>query len=655
MLQVYGITPTSLDFQERLNGTIQRKLEATTLDIFCGVYTRNQQLKLAPEDVTFLQPDFRKPSLTLHLPLPAWLGPGYRQTFFFYFLQMLSTFTLYPVYSSADMKEHYQFQAHGELQEAYLMDGLDSENTSDHLLLYLRPQNKGRGMAVLCVSLADPEGRVIGPLLGRTLPLKFEDSYLVRLEEECAVNECLVSKGTYCIKLHVWEKGNIGIEEFMHRLSVSYKQSMYDYFLEVYLLPSPMTWGLPPTDPENRSPDLTGGVLEEKTDGYTAEVMPPPSAADMQGPHKKESVVSFEAHASNFSRQSSEDLSRRGSEHLSRHGPESLFRSESFSACLSERSSHQGGADNMFCRGSENSARLSSGRGSQSSTRKHSLAYSESRRTSGDHGVCARLDKVSQTLCSWRQDQLGHDDVIDEAQEMEHLLDVPITSPGPGGQEEVGGAGGKVGRKSQQEGLVKRRRQGSMEARADLSRVYSTTIPAHLAMAQQAACPSVRYTKLSLLGHHSTLVFVSQASSILVETFPKFSFSVYQHMPYGYVRYLAEKDWTQVSMTAAKTLQETSFLIIGHNPAQWEYCASAGQTAVVAVGTAPESSQLFSGVDSKNTAFSCQRTPLQRAAVGKEVFVPRRRMVFLRVTQRQVRLRQKNKNDILEHTHLYAF
>lgn len=644
VLQVHGITPASRDFKERLHGTIQRKLEATTLDILCGLYFRNQKLKLAPEDVTFLQPDFRKPSLTFHLPLPDWLGQGYRQAFFFYFLQTLSTFTLYPSYSSADSKEHYQFQADLDLQNAYLADDLTNDAISDHLLLYIRPQTKGRGMAVLCVSLADPTGRVLGPLPGRIMPIKFEEGHLVRLKEECDVNEQSVFIGSHSIKIHVWEKGNIGIEEFMHKLSVSYRQSMCDYFLEMYLLPYPMAQWVPTEEDEEdtRYHDLAKGVIEEQVGGAEASVQP--ATVDSQLPRKKQSVVSFETHSSNASRRSSE-LTLRGSENLSRRGSENI-------SVLASGSSSRRCSDNPFRRGSDNSSRLTSGRGSLTSTRKLSLTYSETRRASGDQGVSVRLDKVSQALSHWRQEQLRQhfhkfsDQVIDETEEADHLLSSPAP---PGGQGEPGGEDVKGGGESQLAWLEREKKRRTIKARQALMRdahmgkcgvlsaVYTTTVPGHLSLARQAACPSVRHLSLPLLGQHSALVFVSQAVSSLSHILPDFTVSVFRHTPSGYTHYLPEKDWTQVVKKSDHCLQETSFIIISRNLGHWEDCLCAGQTSCT---DTPDNSteQLFSSLDGKHASSSSSslRTPFQSSAKSKEVFIPRRKMVFLRVNQHQV-------------------
>ena len=105
VLQLYGISQPSQEFKDRLSGLIRHKLDAAALDIMCGIYSRNQQLKLTPQDLEFLQPN-RKPTHTLHLSLPEWLGGGHQYPFFFYLLQTLSTFAVHPVYSSSEGREH---------------------------------------------------------------------------------------------------------------------------------------------------------------------------------------------------------------------------------------------------------------------------------------------------------------------------------------------------------------------------------------------------------------------------------------------------------------------------------------------------------------------------------------------------------------------
>ena len=613
VLQVYGITAASRDFKERLQGTIQRKLEATTLDILCSLYARNQNLKLSPEDVAFLQSDFRKPSLTFHLPLPDWLGHSYREAFFFYFLQMLSTFTLMPAYSSIDRTEHHQFQAHTDLQNAYQTAGLGIESASDHLLLYIRPQTKGRAMAVLCVSLADSMGRVVVPFQGHTTPLKFEDSYFARMEEECVVNEQLVFTGRSSIKVHVWDKGSIGVEEFMQRLNVSYRQSMCDYFLEVYLLSSPLVRWKTVEEHNWSSPSL-----------ITREVAEEGQVDTPQSVHQQVANVS-QLSSENPYKRSSEILPRQDSGNSSRRG------SDNFSLCAFESSSCQG---------------LNSSRSS--------LTYSESRWTSAVHGRCLGLEKVSQPLPRWRQErsrQFSYDNTFNKLEETEHLYSSTLspTVMGRGLEVSEGVKKSSEGGGDSLQARLVADKGGPVEARqavmkdADLSKnsilseIYTTTISAHLSVAQQAACPSIRHLCLPLLGHHSTQVFVSQVVATLSHLLPELTSSVFQHTPSGYIHYIPEKDWTKVKKKADASLQGTAFIIIARNLAQWEYCRRDGQ---VTPADTPESfsGQYFNGLGSKYTASSSsEHAPLQCAALAKNVFVPRRRMVYLRVTHYQVR------------------
>ncbi len=241
VLQLYGIQRPSHDFTERLNHVVQFKLDDAVLEAMCSLYARNQRLRLYPADIAFLQPSISEPSHILSLPLPNWATSVEALTF--YFLQNFSARTLRPNYTSPDHKDHFQVPL--ELQNAYLVETCDDSHDihQDHLFLYIRPHQKGRGIGVVSVSLVSPEGRFITPLPGVVeANAHFLDLHDSRTEElNCTITEIESEvKGQYNIRLHVWEKGNIGLVEFMDKALLCFKHSLMDYIIELRLLALPV-------------------------------------------------------------------------------------------------------------------------------------------------------------------------------------------------------------------------------------------------------------------------------------------------------------------------------------------------------------------------------------------------------------------------------
>ncbi len=240
VLQLYGIQSPSHDFTQRLNHVVQFKLDDAVLEAMCSLYTRNQRLRLYPADVVFLQPSISEPSHILSLPLPSWATSVEALTF--YYLQNFSALTLRPNYTSSEYRDHFQVPL--ELQNAYLAETCDDSHEihQDHLFLYIRPHHKGRGMGVVSVSLVSPEGRIITPIPGVVEPSSCYLDLNSRMKElNCSITEIESEvKGQYNIRLHVWEKGNIGLTEFMDKALLCFKHSLVDYILELRLLSLPV-------------------------------------------------------------------------------------------------------------------------------------------------------------------------------------------------------------------------------------------------------------------------------------------------------------------------------------------------------------------------------------------------------------------------------
>lgn len=587
VLQVYGISTPSQEFKDRLIGTIQRKLDAAALEIMCNLYSRNQQLKLTPEDVLFLQPT-RKPSHTLYLALPSWIQGEYRDVAFFYFLQILSTVTRKPMYTHRP--EHCSLQAHEELQEAYsaVSNNVPLPSTTlqqDHIFLYIRPQHKGRGMAVLCVSLTDHNDTVVAPLPVVTLPLTSTMAMAPQslAEVECAVKEEFIPTGNYSIKLHIWEKGNIGLDEFMQKLSQSFKHSLLDYYLELCLLPSPVA---------KVESEASPYVSSEEEPPYSP-IKASPFIQTTSTPRKRLSMVSFRS--LDLSNYGSEAGSRRGSE---AYGPESR----------------------------RGSSKLSDG------SRKSS-AYSE--RLSG------HAERTLEALSHLR---------VEEIQQQQHSSDPSPLAEVEEETESHASSSLKAEQDTQSLWLQREKQRRNDEAvqvlireaalgkSGLLSETYTETLPLHLTLAHSQGTPSVKHLSLPLMGHYSAKVFISQVVTSLQLVCPELSSDVFQlSSDLLHHHFAPQKDWTAVHKSeTVGSLCPTSYFLLSRHLPQWEECVGVTGSRHVHSSASTDKGQLFSALDSRSHS-SDTPPPLCAITRTREVWIPRVRLILVRVANQKVR------------------
>ena len=624
VVQVYGISRPSQEFKDRLNGTIQHKLEAAALDIMCGLYARNQNLKLSPEDVEFLQPD-RKPTHTLHLSLPNWILQEYYHPFFYYFLQILSTFTLSPSYAGQQSK---QLQAHQELHNAYLVERYSYEGLKDHLFLYIRPQVKGRGMAVLCVSLVDDSGRVQAPSPGLTAAMCAVEGEGGggRLKEgqlECRVSEDKAMLGCYSIRIHVWEKGNIGLEEFMHKLEQSFVHTVLDYYLELCLLSCPLAQPTKPgTDMDMLIDDtlpLSGGCGPRDSPLFSGPQSPskelPSKTAAAETPRKKTSVVSYKSSSS--SRRSSDSISRRGS---------GLSESRRGSGLVSE-------SRRMSTLGSESkrgSLQGSEGRRESDLSRKSSLALADHRRQSGERGRSEEVwsnkipEGVIEEADEWARSSTA------SSLELQTSLDLSARLEGIEGEGQSPWLQKEKTRRFHEalESLV---RDAELGRCGVLTETFSTHILQHLSLAHKRGSPSVQHVNVPLKGHYSTKGFVSELLTVLESACSNTSSDVFQLTPSGYVHVCALRDWAKVERKVLGHLYPSQFMLLTRSVGQWEECEK--KQSLDEFGPP----QLFAALDSSKTqSLPAPPPPLQTVAEAKSVFIPRRMLVILHVSRHKV-------------------
>lgn len=97
---------------------VQKKLDDKALDLLCSLYSRST-VKLFPQDISFIQPKSRKPKTRLCLPIPE-LFKDSCQALSVYFLQLLGTFTIKPLYSSPEV-QHFKVCACTTYQQGTCM------------------------------------------------------------------------------------------------------------------------------------------------------------------------------------------------------------------------------------------------------------------------------------------------------------------------------------------------------------------------------------------------------------------------------------------------------------------------------------------------------------------------------------------------------
>ena len=645
VLQVYGLNKPSQEFRERLAGIILRKLDATTVDSMCSVFARNQQLKLTVEDVEFLQPD-RKPSHTLYLPLPLQLPGEHRHAFLYYFLQTLSSFAVRPLYASS---QHKQLQTHQELQNAYLVAGQQGGH-SDHLFLYIRPQTKGRGMAVLCISLADDSGCVHAPQPGVTLPHPLlEGTMALEEEEEVVVSEEGVAGGRWSIRVHVWEKGNIGLEEFMQKLSLSCQHTILDYQLELILLPCAVA-------------DPVPSSLEDLVHN---------GGAESPGKYSPKNLPSSNSKSSGSSHHSSENISRKVSLQMPDFRRDSAASSEvrrsSGVSSLSE--SRRGSAlspDSRRRSTLASESRRSSGMGD---SRRESAASSEVRRASGVSADSRRGSGLS----VFGSESSRKGSVISEGQKGSLAAgEGRKGSMGSGEGRRGAGEGGRkvsVGVKvgdvieevdesavSPTEGdrlqwlereKVRRVNEAVESLLHDaglgvcgvLRDVYSSTIPRHLALARDKVSPSVRHLSIPLLGQYSLQSLLSHIATLLTSVCSDLTCDTFRLSPAGYCHSALEKDWIKVSKSLDPHQLSTEFILIARNLAQWEMNCH-GNTPHSSPAEPSLLQQMFHPLDSRrlpsSSSSSFPYTPFHSVAMQKHVLIPRRKLVFVHLAYQKV-------------------
>lgn len=325
-------------------------------------------------------------------------------------------------------------------------------------------------------------------------------------------------------------------------------------------------------------------------------------------------------------------MSRRGSAlgSESRRGSALISESRRMSALGSE--SKRGSTQGL-------ELRRESGVASESS-RKSSLAHSERRRSSGEKGG-GRNEEV------WSHHKLP-EGVMEEIEELTRSstassleLSLEQSQSAVATKQEVGEDGDiqspwlqkeKFRRiREAVESLVKDAELGKCGV---LTETFSIAIPHHLSLAYSKGAPSVQYVCIPLMGHYSTKAFISEALALLESTCVNTSSDVFQLTPSGYLHVLADQDWAKTRRKVLRQLYSTQFILINRNILQWEECYHDSKQPTQDCGPP----QLFATLDSNKLTSGLPGPPLQTIAEARSVFIPRRMLVLMRVSEQKVTL-----------------
>jgi hypothetical protein len=580
VLQLYGINRPSQSLLERLTHRIIFKLDDAALEIMCGLYARNQKLKLTPSDVQFLQTPGATPSRQLRILVPLWVREIH--ALFFYFLQSLSTLALKPKYASQET--HIRFQVPQSVQNMCLSAGLPTELHQDLLFLYIRPHTQGRGMAVFSVSLADSSGRLVPPQPSEVSPHEggWNPANLDLTLSVCAQGTEAVLEddqesphrgGGYQLKVDIWEKGNVGITDLSAKLHLCLKQALCDYILELYFLPQPIA----------RIDEML--QLEDSPSATSPFVVLEPSPPE---PSRRESLDSPRR-----------TLFEKGEVRV----PSSL-------GFLSQRSHESGGV-------------LSP----------DTPVQGEPHRSHCDTvSVTTATDDVFRSLDASGKDDAAFDPPPEVASSTAGF-EAASSAAGLTWQE-------KELNRRETEAMDAYQREAHHGRQGVLENTYSSLVPQHFAETCRLSSRSVAHYSFPLLGSYSSEVFLNETLSFCTVLCPDLTLSTFRLGSNGvYAHYIPQKT---SRIRSSVEVEETKFVAVGRNLKQWDEARSPDVVEIRLTqpwidAQAKQSLQMFHPLDSKKISKTVD-CPLTSLAKDRPSFIPRQRLLLLSLSHKMAEL-----------------
>ena len=410
--------------------------------------------------------------------------------------------------------------------------------------------------------------------------------------------------GSYCLRIDIWEKGNVGMPELSQKLKTSFQHALCDYMAELYLFPLPVARPLPlalENLRETRAPTVSPYVLIEVPleESVTSE-------DTTKNPQHDEDGVSLAS-----------SVRPVGEEEPGKPEEEEEQEEEGVVGGKKKLSLEQLPAVPTSVDNRPTSARATPtahGRGS------HSRAGSEGRLIDQQLGDAITIGAL--------QSVKYKEQVIDDIM----LLD------------DVAAAGGGSVVWAEKERL--RREQEAKENvhndayagnSGTLEATYHSDIPHHFSQTLSLGSPTVQYSSFPLVGSYSALIVLSQTLAEVKKLCPDLTVTSFKSSPSAedqFTHFTPERDWSKVERTEQR-VYNASYVALARSPSQWRECRNPNDPAlrVSQPWVDPQSKQslqFFHPLDCRKISRSSSiEVPFQHAAKARNSFVPRQRLVLL--------------------------
>eukprot|EP01119_Soliformovum_irregulare_P020798 TRINITY_DN6793_c0_g1_i6.p1 TRINITY_DN6793_c0_g1~~TRINITY_DN6793_c0_g1_i6.p1 ORF type:complete len:2686 (-),score=759.04 TRINITY_DN6793_c0_g1_i6:41-6997(-) len=251
-LDVYGVDYPGPDITQQLYQLLESKLAFITLSVISTLLERNPMLKLTQEDVEFIRGPSLQPSKALLFQLPTEVSAC---TYLQYLKQNLLQYLILMHYASSDI-----------LPSVPLLDGpeLFTETSTECTFVYnyiANPKtpspvcaNIGQGIAIVRIVIDTPPNDAEEPndsnaWLGIAQRLNADNKPFdpVEISENVKIPDL---PSTFKLTLKIWarEFKALSIQNLVEQISISIKQTLYEYSLEKFLSTDQVTPAVLPAD-----------------------------------------------------------------------------------------------------------------------------------------------------------------------------------------------------------------------------------------------------------------------------------------------------------------------------------------------------------------------------------------------------------------------